>query len=253
MLLNRMRIIVTLTTIPPRGLSVLETIKSINKGNVKPDAIYVNLPTFLPRFPDQKYPHNLEPKLKELGVIVNHCKDVGTLTKSVPTLQYEKDPDTLFIVIDDDGIYSENFVKGIVQGYNEFQCVVGYSGIAYPDYVKNLYGKVGYLLFQNHGQETHILETSFGIAFKRDWIKSLYDRDFPYNKDVYDDYVLALLFDKLKISKKVINYGWIGRKGDDWASIVNFINQDENAISYGKPSIQKYYDAMSDTRDYVNQ
>lgn len=246
-----MRVIVTLTTIPARKLTILETINSIKRNKVQPDAIYVNLPKFLPRFPNQTYIPELRDRLTSMGVIINECDDIGTLTKSVPTLEYETDPDTLFIVIDDDGIYSENFIEGIIKGYNEFECVVGYSGIAYPDYVKNVYGRVGYVLFQNHGQETHILETSFGIAFKRDWIKKLDNREFPHNKDVYDDYILALLFDQMKISKRVINHEFIGRKGDDWSSIVHFINQDENAISYGKSSIQKFYDGMADTRKYV--
>lgn len=244
-----MRIIVTLTTIPPRGLTIIETIKSIQKNTLKPDAIYVNLPKHLPRFPGQVYSPNLIEQLNNLGVIVNECEDMGTLTKSVPTLKYETDPDTLFIVIDDDGVYSENFLKGLVNGYDEFNCVVGYSGIAYPDYVKMHYGRVGYLLIQGHGRETHILETSFGIAFKRDWIKQLYGVSFPHEQNIYDDYILALMFDKMKISKKVLR----GRVGDDWSSIVTFINQDENAISYGKSSIEKFYDGMDATREYVNK
>ena len=244
-----MRIVVTLTTIPPRGLSIVDTIKSINRNTVKPNAIYVNLPTHVPRFPNETYHYELKSKLIELGVIINECEDMGTLTKSIPTLKYETDPDTLFIVIDDDGIYSERFIEGLVKGYREFNCVVGYSGIAYPDYVMNRCGKVGYLLFQTHGDNTHILETSFGIAIKREWLSHIV-KPFPYN-GIYDDYILALLFDKLKVNKKVLNYDWIGRKGDDWSSVVRFINQDENAISYGKPSIEKFYDRRYETHEYV--
>jgi hypothetical protein len=186
----------------------------------------------------------------ELKVIVNECEDMGTLTKSIPTLKYETDPETLFIVIDDDAIYSPRFIEGLIKGYNEFNCVVGYSGIAYPDFVKRIYGRVGYLLYQGHGQKTHILETSFGIAMKRKWISCI-TKSFPHN-GIHDDYILALLFDGLKIEKKVINYEWIGRNGDDWSSIVQFINQDENAISYGKSIIYKYYDLRFETLEYVD-
>jgi hypothetical protein len=245
-----MRVIVTLTTIPPRGLSILETIKSIQQNTVKSDAIYVNLPVHVPRFPNQKYHEDLVPLLKDLGVIVNRCEDMGTLTKSIPTLKYETDKDTLFIVVDDDGIYSERFIEGLVKGYKEFNSVVGYSGIAYPDYVKNNFGRVGYLLFQKHGDYAHILETSFGIAIKREWLSHIV-KPFPHN-GIYDDYILALLFDRINVKKRVINYNWIGRKGDEWSSIVNFINQDENAISFGKSSIEKFYDKRIETCEYVN-
>jgi hypothetical protein len=244
-----MRVIVTLTTIPPRGLSVIDTIKSIKQNTVKPNAIYVNIPKYLPRFPDQEYHPELKDKLHQLGVVINECDDMKTLTKSIPTLKYELDPDTLFIVIDDDAIYSNRFIEGLLKGYQDFECVVGYSGIAYPDYVKQMYGRVGYVLQQNHGQETHILETSFGIAFKRDWISAINIQ--PPN--LYDDHILALWFDKIYVKKRVINYDYIGRKGDDWSSIVKFINQDENAISYGITSIEKYYNALKDTRTYIKK
>ncbi len=246
-----MRKIVTLTTIPPRGFSIIETIKSIKNNTVQPDAIYVNLPKFLPRFPHKVYDPMLKVMLEHMGVFVNECDDLGTLTKSIPTLKYETEPDTLFIVIDDDGIYSPRFIEGIIKGYEEFKCVVGYSGIAYPDFVKIHFGRVGYLLFQNHGENAHILETSFGIAFKRDWLKHI-TKPFPHEKNIYDDYILALLFDKIGVEKRVLNYPWIGRKGDDWSSIVHFINQDENAISYGKSSIEKFYDGLKDTHEYIN-
>ena len=45
-----MRVVVTLTTIPTREESLIKTIKSIQDGTVKPDAIYVNLPEWYPRF-----------------------------------------------------------------------------------------------------------------------------------------------------------------------------------------------------------
>ena len=246
-----MRVIVTLTTIPPRGLSILETIKSIKLNTVKPDAIYVNLPRNVPRFPEMSYHPKLREKLTDLGVVVNPCEDMGTLTKSIPTLKHETNSDTLFIVVDDDGIYSERFIEGLVKGYNEFNCVVGYSGIAYPDFVKDIYGRVGYLLFQKHGDYAHILETSFGIAIKREWLSHIIE-PFPHN-GIYDDYIIAILFDRLNVKKRVINYDWIGRSGDDWSKIVKFINQDEHAISFGKSSIEKFYEKRLETLEYVNK
>lgn len=247
-----MRIIITTSTIPPRGLSVIETFKSIKLNTIKPDAIYLNLPKYVPRFPEQTYHPELVSKCIELGVIINECEDMGTLTMSIPTLKMENDPDTLFIVINDDGIYGKFFIEGLLKGYEEFKCVVGYSGIAYPDVAKIYMGHVGYILFQNHGSNTHILESSFGIAFKRDWIKYLLNKPYPHGKGIYDDYVYGLLFDFIGISKRVVNLEYIGRNGDNWESIVKFINQDENAISSGTTSIEKLYSGREETLRYIS-
>ena len=74
-----MRVIVTLTTIPTREKSVIQTIHSLQSGTLIPDAIYVNLPEWYQRWSCAPDP-NLEQKLENLGVIVNNCKDYGSLT-----------------------------------------------------------------------------------------------------------------------------------------------------------------------------
>jgi len=109
------RVVVTTTTIPTRENSVQKMIQSLKSGTLQPDAIYVNLPDWYPRFkcgPDS----NLEPKLVSMGVTVNKCKDYGVLTKLLPTLELEKDPETLLVILDDDMIYQPRFLEGLVKG-----------------------------------------------------------------------------------------------------------------------------------------
>ena len=161
-----MRVVVTLTTIPTREDSVIKTIESIQRGTLKPDAIYVNLPEWYPRFKCGPDP-NLEQKLVSMGVKVNTCKDYGSLTKLVPILDIETDPETLIVVLDDDVSYNKRVIEGLVRANEQFKCPVGYSGIAYPETAIKHTGHNGFILFQGHGQNTEILECAFGVLFPR--------------------------------------------------------------------------------------
>ena len=218
-----MRVVVTLTTIPTREDSVLKTVKSIFNGTVKPDVIYVNLPEWYPRFkcsPDS----NLETKLKDLGVVVNKCKDYGSLTKLVPVLDIETDPDTCIVVIDDDMNYQPRFLEGLLKGYSEFKCPVGYSGIAYPETVIQHYGQLRFHVFFGHGTRTEILECAFGVLFPRRHLDG-FPVPIPMNEDsepclyTTDDFIFSKFFDSKKVEKRVVCYPWAGRMGDDWSTI----------------------------------
>ena len=242
-----MRVVVTLTTIPTREESLIKTIKSIQEGTVKPDAIYVNLPEWYPRFKCAPDP-NLESKLKSLGVIVNKCKDYGSLTKLVPILDVETDPETLIIVLDDDMTYQPRVIDGLVQGYMEFKTPVGYSGIAYPETVVRVAGRLGFMLMLGHGQRTEILECAFGVAFPRKALEG-FPVPAPMTEEsdpcmyLTDDYMFAKFFDSKKIVKRIVCFPWAGRKGDDWSSIW-IQNSDSQTHSLSKDgNLEKYMEA----------
>jgi hypothetical protein len=237
-----MRVVVTLTTIPTREDSVIKTIQSIQAGTVQPDVIYVNLPEWYPRFKRGPDP-NLETKLKDLGVTVNRCKDYGVLTKLLPILDIETDPEALLVIVDDDVNYQSRFLEGLVKGYEEFKCPVGYSGIAYPETVIKHYGQLRYHLFQGHGALTEMLECAFGFLIPRSAMNG-----FPAiepmaeigKKYIYlsDDYIYTKFMDMKGIPKKVICYPWAGRVGDDWSTIwiqnsgsqTHALSRDENNL-----------------------
>lgn len=245
-----MRVVVTLTTIPTREESVVKTIQSLHAGSVKPDAIYVNLPEWYPRFKCAPSPL-IETKLKELGAIVNTCKDYGSLTKFIPTLERETDPETLFVIVDDDVRYQHRFLEGLVKGYEEFKCPVGYSGIAYPETVLRHYGHLRFHVFFGHGTPTEILECAFGVAIPR----TLFDT-FPIpepmsehsDASMYttDDFILAKFLDSKGIPKKVVCHPWAGRVGDDWSTIwiqnegsqTHSLSRDGNLENYVKVGLK---------------
>jgi hypothetical protein len=237
-----MRVVVTLTTIPTREDSIIKTIKSIQSGSYVPDAIYVNLPKWYPRFNCEPDP-NLGSKLENIGVHVNFCEDYGVLTKLLPILDIEKDPNTLIVIIDDDMIYQPRFLEGLVKGHEEFKCPVGYSGIAYPETAMKIWGKLGYALFQGHGVPTEMLECAFGFLVSRGDIEGfpkIEPMTSTSEKYIYlsDDYLYTKYLEHKGIQKKVVCYPWAGRRGDDWSTIwvqnpesqTHALSRDENNL-----------------------
>jgi hypothetical protein len=240
-----MRVVVTLTTIPTREDSVIKTIESIQRGTVQPDVIYVNLPEWYPRFKRGPDP-NLKTKLRDLGVTVNECKDYGVLTKLLPTLDIETDPETLIVIVDDDMNYQHRFLEGLVKGYNEFKCPVGYSGIAYPESVLKAYGHLRYHVFFGHGTRTEMLECSFGFAIPRgvmDGFPKFEPMSDTTEKYVYlsDDYLYTKFMDFKGVPKKVVCYPWAGRVGDDWSTIwIQNSGSQEHALSRDENNLHNF-------------
>lgn len=257
-----MKIVVSLTTIPSRENSVLKTIESLKNNTVKPDIIYVNLREYLVRL-NQKFSDNFESKLIHIGARVNKSKDYGSLTKIIPMIEAEKDPETIIITADDDIIYNERYIEGLLKGFIEFEekCVVGYSGIAYPDAATKILGKPGYICFQNHGDYTHILESGFGTILKRKWLDRLpiipeETKDCEKHLYTCDDYYMSLYYDYIGICKRIVKYPWIGRTRDDWSSFCTFIEESSNnqdSLSNKSSSIQNYYNAMKTIKDFLNK
>jgi hypothetical protein len=213
-----------MTVIPTREESLIRAILSIQAGTVKPNAMYVNIPKAYARFKEPINPE-LIPVLKHLGVNVNILEhDRACFNKILPTLEFEKDPDTLIVTMDDDMTYSPLYIQGLLQGWNEFGGVVGYSGLAYPETSLKIRGKLEYFIAQGHGESVELLEDGFGTMFKLDAVQG-----FPYidpltadmDPTFYlsDDYVFCRFYDSKKITKRLVAYEHISRKGDDWSSV----------------------------------
>jgi hypothetical protein len=223
----------------------VKTIQSLYAGSVKPDVIYVNLPEWYPRFECAPDP-NLKTKLKDLGVTVNDCKDYGVLTKLLPTLDVEADPDTLLVIVDDDMNYQPRFLEGLIKGYEEFKCPVGYSGIAYPETVLRVYGHLRYHVFFGHGSQTEMLECAFGFAIPRgvmDGFPKLEPMSETAEKYVYlsDDYLYTKFMDFKGVPKKVVCYPWAGRVGDDWSTIwIQNEGSQEHALSRDENNLHNF-------------
>jgi len=153
------RIVTTMTVIPTREVALIKAIMSIQRGNIKTDAMYVNIPNEYVRFEEKLAPW-LKPVLEAIGVTVLELEhDRCCLNKILPIISFEKDPETLVVTIDDDIVYSPLFIAGLLEAHKKFGGVVGYSGLLYPEKAES-YGlkPLEYNVRIGHGAPTEILQ-----------------------------------------------------------------------------------------------
>jgi hypothetical protein len=112
---NRVRIVVSLTTIPSRLEKLPMVLDSlIDKQTVKPDVVYLNVPHVFGRTGevyDMSKLHYSNPRLKIL-----RCDDYGPVTKVLPALEAEHGNErTVILYTDDDAIPPPDFVEQYVR------------------------------------------------------------------------------------------------------------------------------------------
>jgi len=262
------KVVVTLTTIPSREKHVLKTIQSIKNNTLRPNVIYVNMRKRITRL-NAEFSPGFRDQLIKMGVTINESEDYGSLTKIIPIIKAEADPEALVITLDDDIIYNQNFIHALVYGFKEFNennqepTVVGFSGITYPETSLKILGKIDYVIYQDHGIAPEILESGFGLIMKKKWLdrfpkvpieKSNLKGDEKYLY-MCDDYILSLYFDIINIKKRIIDYPLIGRKGDDFSSYCTFIEEASNnndSLSNKTTSIENYYNGTKIIKEFLN-
>ena len=108
-MISNLEFCVSLTTIPPRFISIKKTIDSLNLQTQKPDKIFLNIPTKFRRFSQIKYDFS---KLKEIydNLEIVDCEDFGPGTKILGSIK--KIMDYKFVVlVDDDHVYDKNMLR----------------------------------------------------------------------------------------------------------------------------------------------
>jgi len=236
-----------MTVIPTREVAVIKAIMSIKNGDVKPDAMYVNIPKEYVRFEEKLEPW-LKPVLNAIGVTVLEVEhDRCCINKILPILAVEKDPDTLVVTIDDDIVYSNLFISGLLEAHKRFGGVVGYSGLMYPEHASK-YGlkPLEYNVRIGHGASTDILQQGFGTMTK---LSSFSNFPFvpPLQKGMEpslylsDDYLISRFYDFKKLPKTVVCWDQIGRVADDWSSICTLMEDaTEHALATERKSLEDY-------------
>ena len=240
------RIVTTMTVIPTREQAIIKAIMSIKEGQLKPDAMYVNIPNTYTRFSEPLEPW-LKPVLQTLGVTVIELEyDRCCFNKILPILAVEKDPETLVVTIDDDIVYSPLFIGGLYEAYKKFGGVVGYSALKYPEKVREEgRNPTEYHVMVGHGGAVEILQQGFGTMTK---LSSFYGfPDVPPLKKgddatlyLSDDYVISRFYDFKKIPKFVVYWDQIGRFRDDWSSICTLLEDQRHALSVERKSLEDY-------------
>ncbi|HEU6449024.1 MAG TPA: glycosyltransferase family A protein [Verrucomicrobiae bacterium] len=116
---RKIPVIVTLTTIPERLEKVSSAIESLLRQDVKPDGIILWLGKSLAKKP---LPFSLRRQIKR-GLEIRFVEDVGPHTKVIYALQ--EFPDCLVVSCDDDSLYSQGWLKELLDGHQRHpDCVV---------------------------------------------------------------------------------------------------------------------------------
>ncbi len=129
-----MRNIITLTTTPSRinGKYIISVLKSLFAQSIKPDAIYLGIPSRSSKNEKYAIPDSILNFTKNQNnfFIVSLEQDLGPATKMLAGLKMEKSPNTILVTVDDDQIYHKTFFENIISKAREFPAAaVGFSGI----------------------------------------------------------------------------------------------------------------------------
>lgn len=130
-----LKIYVSVTSIYQNQKELLATLKSIINQIMLPHKIYVFL-SEEPYLVDTGFPNKiitnneLSTYLNKNGdlIKVHWVKNTGPYRKLLPLLESVWEDNCLIITIDDDVEYSREFVKNLVNDYNEHKCVITYRG-----------------------------------------------------------------------------------------------------------------------------
>lgn len=186
------RIVVTLTTTPYRIVKLKPTLDSLLQQSIKPDCIYLNIPFFFKRdnipyvIPEwlQKYP----------GITIRRTDDYGPITKLLPVLVSETDPETIIITVDDDVWYPRHVVRDLVQyALQHPHAVVTPLNINFTINDKLQFTNIKYKF--KHGSKASLVVGAAGVAYRR----SFFANDFqpfvtklPTQCFLTDDLVLSI-------------------------------------------------------------
>ncbi len=215
-----MRVIVTLTTVPHRIHLINDTIKSILDQTLQPNMIYINLPKIFNRHPE-KTTFDIIPNFLINNLIkINYVDDIGPLTKLLPTLHYETDPNTILITIDDDIYYPKDLIDIGVKYLIHYDCLIA-SRCDFEEYKtsNSNSSSLPYCdsnLFEGFGGVFYFRK--FLNNFNFEIIKNLPEYLF-YSDDLYlSNYILnqnipiKLILNDMTNNIKFLSYG-----SDEWA------------------------------------
>jgi len=178
------RLVVTFTTIPSRVPLLGTFLSSLSKQTRKPDVIYLCYPKYSEK-EKVDYPPLSEEVLEQVTVL--SCCDLGPITKLVPTLETEKDPETLIVTLDDDRAYDPETLEKFYNYAEEYpNCALGATGWVVG-------GLVDFLNFVEDPEEpvpVDIIQGFTGCLYRRGFfhLKSLLDyQGAPKGAKFHDD------------------------------------------------------------------
>jgi hypothetical protein len=219
-------LIISFSCLPNREDNLYKLFDSIKNQILQPNYVVINCPKKCIRL---GISYNIE-KIKNIiddikttgnylfKIIFNVTEfDYGPITKIYPLLKLKNnfDKNDMVIIIDDDRHYNKYLFDYLVQIYNSFEgnkCVC-ISGLLYPTHLNSYYNCT------LPGNETELMEGSFGYIFKYGFLEDDFDlwiieaenyedvKNAKFeNSFLSDDYIVSRYLDSKNINKIVAYY-----------------------------------------------
>lgn len=110
-----MEIILSFTTTPDRIHHIEPMLQSLKRQKALGQRIWLWLCHHYSRSGQTMSKTQVPDFVHKYGVEVHFTEDFGSNTKLLPTVQAIQDPDTILITVDDDTLYPEHWLEGLVQ------------------------------------------------------------------------------------------------------------------------------------------
>ena len=214
-----MKVIISLTTIPSRlhdnnELGIKDCIQSLLNQSYENYEIHLNIPE-VNKKTGEKYVipdwlNSIEGKLT-----IFRTEDYGSITKIVPTLLRENDPDSIIIVCDDDLVYHEDMVSEQVLNQSKFtfDAAVGYDGMSLKS---PIYGDVRDYYFTSNKKngEVKVLQGYKTVSYRRKY----FDEDF-FNKFIDKSWADDIILSAYMASKGILKMVTYHRDDPDFENL----------------------------------
>lgn len=225
-----MKIVITLTTIPPRLSSTIDgglksCIDSLVNQTFNDYEIHFNIPNEN-KITKEKYviPNWL---LEYSKIRIFRTEDFGPATKLIPTVERITDSETIIVVVDDDLIYHKQMLQAQVANQLKWdEAIVGYDGLRSRNedgaFASNFKDPRDYF-FTSHSisSRVDILQHYKTISYKRRY----FDNDFfdfvQNNYSWSDDMLMAAYFSFKKRDRIVETHPLIPKieTNEEWSRI----------------------------------
>ena len=159
-----MRVVVSLSTIPSRVSHLAKVLNSLLDQTYPIDQIYLNIPYWSTR---ENCPYPDLTSSSRIKII--RCEDYGPITKLIPVLQVEKNPETIIITVDDDVQYNNKQVEKLVYWAQKYpDSAIGSGGVIAGSGI-NFFGKI---ISPNQLTSVSVIEGVTGCAYRRKFFTS---------------------------------------------------------------------------------
>ena len=206
------RMVASLTTVPERIQYVHEVLKTLLNQKMPFSRIYLHIPYQNLKGRHYMVPNHLTDFAKANGIVINRVKeDLGPITKLIPVLRLESDPETIIVTFDDDTLVHPLVSYILFRKCQEYpRACLSFSGWCV--------GKFPYLYQLAIKNDRDIacdwLQGVHSIAYRRKFLNEEEILRFPHNLPakeksllkMNDDHWISAYLETKKIPKLAINY-----------------------------------------------